>query len=83
MLRMALYGVILFHFVLVFGMFISFFVLPFRADWSVALPLCVIIVNFMLARIHCPLTDLENVLRGRLGMPKIKGFIGYYILGKG
>lgn len=82
-MRILFYLVVSAHFILVLGVFASFFILPFNSPWFVSLPLCVFIVNLMFARIHCPLTDLENWIRGKLGMPKIKGFVGHYFWGKG
>ena len=69
------------HLFVVLGNALAFFVLPFKADWYVALPCCSIIFFLALAReFECPLTRMENRYRRRLGMPTIKAFVRHYIV---
>jgi hypothetical protein len=59
---------------------VSFFVLPFKEPWYVAVP-CVSVIFFLtFNRGTCPLTSLENFFRKKLGLPQIRGFVGHYIL---
>lgn len=73
------YLVVAIHFFVIFGVVAAFFVLPFKEDWYVALPLMTYILYLLTTRVECPLTNLENYLRQRLGMKKIGGFVGHYI----
>jgi hypothetical protein len=69
------------HMLIVIINVISLVLLPFLTPFYVATPICSLLVNFMFNRnMTCPLTDLENSLREKLGLPKIKGFIGHYII---
>jgi hypothetical protein len=63
-----------------FAVVFSFFVLPFMAPWYIATPLMVYITSLITTRVECPMTNLENSIRGRLGMRKIGGFVGHYML---
>lgn len=84
MLKTLLYLIVITHFVLLIAMSVCFIILPFLAPWYTALPLEVFIVRLALDRNPkgCPLTNLENSVRMKLGMKRIGGFIGYYILRK-
>lgn len=44
-----------------------------------AFPLTFLILNFIWAGGALPLTDLENSFRQKLGLPRIKCFIGHYL----
>lgn len=68
------------HMIILFGIVLSFFILPFAAPWYIALPLCVFIVHLCTTRIECPLTNLENVIRQKLGKKRIGGFVGHYFV---
>jgi hypothetical protein len=68
------------HMAVIFGILVSFCVLPFKADWYVALPLMVYILSLLFTRVECPLTNLENKVRQKLGMKRIGGFVGHYIV---
>ncbi len=68
------------HIGLVFGNVLAFFALPFIAPWYVSLPLCTSIVTVAFSHDNCVLTNLENKYREKLGWPKIRGFVGHYIL---
>ena len=61
---------------------LAFFVLPFLEPWYVSAPCVSIIFYLTFNRAPCPLTQIENFFRTRLGLPEIRGFIGHYILRK-
>ena len=72
---------VLFHAWIIAANVAAFFVLPFATDWYVAVPCMSAILFLTLARgVTCPLTDLENVVRKRLGMKRIGGFFGHYFI---
>lgn len=59
----------------------ALFVLPFKAEWYIAAPLMTFIVWLSASRANsCPVTELENVFRRRLGLKEVRGFIGFYFL---
>jgi len=68
------------HAVLVMAMFAAFFILPIRKEWYEALPLMAFIWFFSTTKVPCKLTDLENLLRTKLGMKRIGGFVGHYFI---
>jgi len=73
--------VVLFHAGIIASNILAFFILPFAADWFVAVPCMSAILFLTLARgITCPLTDLENSMRRRAGLKRIGGFVGYYFI---
>jgi len=76
----AFYTLIVIHFILVIAVATSFCLLPFLAPWYIALPIMVFIFFFSTTRVECQLTNLENQMRRRLGLKKIGGFIGHYML---
>jgi F0F1-type ATP synthase membrane subunit a len=78
--RCLLYLVVLLHLFIVFGNLAAFFIVPFKADWFIAIPTESIIVYLTFNRNPCPLTVLENHLREKLGKRQIRGFIGHYII---
>jgi hypothetical protein len=64
------------------GNIASFFALPIMmlGEWYVWIPLWSFQVNLMFNRSwKCPLTELENRYRKKLGMKPIGGFVGHYI----
>jgi hypothetical protein len=79
-LWLAFYSLVTGHLLLVIGIIVAFLILPFCADWYIALPLMTFIFFFSTTRIECQLTNLENVLRQKLGMKRIGGFVGHYIM---
>lgn len=79
-MKLALYFVVVVHFVLVLAMLMSFFVLPFMEPWYIALPIDVFLVFLVTNPIACKITELENWLRQKLGMKRIGGFISHYIV---
>ncbi len=82
MLNIIWRTLVVFHFILIITNFLSIFVLPFATPWYIAAPMITLIVNLTFSPLPCPLTTWENRLRVKLGLPKIKYFIGHYILGK-
>ena len=80
-MRYFFYFLVVFHMLVVLGNFLSFFVTPMLAPWYEALPICSFILLISFSReLKCPLTRLENYLRKKLGMKKIGGFIGHYLI---
>ncbi len=77
-LKPALYLLVVAHMAVVITMPIAFFVLPFKADWFMAVPLMAFIWFFSSTKVPCRCTDAENYLRKRLGMKRIGGFVGHY-----
>jgi hypothetical protein len=77
-LYLALWSLVVVHAILVIGMFFAFFILPFQAEWYVAMPLNVFIWFFSTSQVDCKLTRLENYLRQQVGMKTIGGFVGAY-----
>lgn len=78
--RMLLLFVIVFHMLILFGVFASIFLLPVYEKWYVALPLEIFILHLITTRVDCPLTNLENHIRKSLGMKRIGGFVGHYMV---
>lgn len=73
------YALVGFHLILVFAIIAAFIVLPFVANWYIALPLMTFIFFFSTTKVECQMTNAENYLRQRLGMKKIGGFVGHYL----
>lgn len=78
-LKIALYLVVGVHMLIVAAMAASIPMLFIYEPWYVSLPVSVWIMHLAKAPLRCPLTQLENVIRGKLAMPKIHGFINHYI----
>lgn len=79
-LWLAFYTLVVVHIILVIAVATSFCLLPFFAEWYIAVPLMTFIVFFSTTRIECQLTNLENRMRKRLGLKRIGGFVGFYFL---
>jgi len=79
LLKIAFYLLVIVHFILVCAISLSFLILPFYADWYVAVPCMAFIFFFATTRVDCQLTNLENKIRVRLGKKRIGGFIGFYM----
>ena len=45
-----------------------------------AITLMVVVFNLAFAHIECPATRMENELRVKLGLPKIKTFVAHYFM---
>lgn len=72
--------VVVIHYLVVVSNVISCFIIPFIFPWYVAVSIISGIVSLLTTRNSCPLTDLENKLRKKLGMKPIKGFIKAYVI---
>ena len=91
-LKLAIfYFVVLSHFLVVIINVSAFFILPF--SWLILhipfwytvfliTPIDSLIIYLTFDKNPCPMTRLENVLRQSLGMKKIGGFVGHYLLRK-
>lgn len=79
-MRFLFYLVFVLHLILLIINVVSIFILPFKTPWYISVPLVTWLVALATNPIRCLLTDLENKIRERLNMPKIKGFIKHYIL---
>lgn len=79
-LKPILYLLIAAHAAVVIGIALSFFFLPFKTPWFIALPLMSFIFFFSTNRVNCQCTELENNLRKKLEMKPISGFVGHYFL---
>jgi hypothetical protein len=81
MLRAALVTLVLCHLGLVFVNLAAMALLPFYQSWVVVVPLeTFLILQVCTNSFDCPLTKIENSLRQTLGMPRIRGFVGHYML---
>lgn len=82
MLRIALILLVIFHLLIVVFTTIGFFILPFREDWYVWLPIEVFVARLMIdGRVNaCPLNVVENWIRRKLKWPTLKSsFVSHYI----
>lgn len=84
LLHIALYTTVIAHYLLFGGLLASIpFVLIYE-PWYVSIPIVSWLINIgSLRGLRCPLTELENYLRRKIGLPEIKGFVSKYILLKG
>ena len=78
--KACLYFVIVFHFFVIAINVAAFFILPFLYPLWVWMPLNSFILTVTFTREICPMTRLENSLRTSLGMSRVGGFIGHYIV---
>jgi len=55
--------------------------LPMKLGWPgvwLAFPVCSFILRLAVTEQKCPLTDLENIYRRKLGIRPINTFVGHY-----
>ena len=78
--KISLYSLVTFHYFVITVNIVAFFVLPFLYPLLVWMPLNSFILTVTFSREICPLTRLENYIRTSLGMPRIGGFIGHYLV---
>ena len=78
--KIALYSLITFHHFVITVNIVAFFILPFLYPLLVWMPLNSFILTVTFTREICPLTRLENYIRTSLGMPRIGGFLGHYVV---
>lgn len=72
-------AVVLLHYLLIILVGLSIPMLILSTDWFIWLPLTVLILQIPTSLGRCPLTELENVIRKKMGMPIIRSFIKEYI----
>ena len=78
--KTLLWILVAFHMLVIVINVAAFFILPFMYPLLVWMPLNSFILTVTFTREICPLTRLENYMRTGLGMPRIGGFIGHYIV---
>ena len=78
--KISLYSLVTFHYFVITVNIVAFFILPFLYPLLVWMPLNSFILTVTFSREICPLTRLENYIRTSLGMPRIGGFIGHYLV---
>lgn len=69
------------HIWIAISLAVSAVLLPFYANYFVALPLIICIIRILTSNDKCVLTELEKYLRKKAGMYVIRGFVGHYFLG--
>ena len=47
-------------------------------DWFILFPIIILLVSILSSTESCILTRIENKIREKKGLPKIKAFIKYY-----
>ena len=72
-------AVVVVHVLVIITVFIAAITSIFALHWYQAILGIVTVLNLAYSQ-RCPLTDLENKLRVREGLPPIKGFIKHYFL---
>jgi hypothetical protein len=78
--KLALNLIVIFHTFVIAVNIAAFFILPFLYPLLVWMPLNSFILTVTFSREICPLTRLENYVRTSLGVPRIGGFIGHYLV---
>lgn len=78
--KAILYSIVSFHMFIIVVNIMAFFVLPFMYPLWMWVPVNSFILTVTFTREVCPLTRLENYLRTSLGMSRIGGFIGHYLV---
>jgi hypothetical protein len=76
-MRILLWMVVGFHFLILIGNIVSAIIIPFIFPIPLSLVLETLLANLLYG--HCPITDLENKVRKRLGMPPISDFLKHYL----
>ncbi|MFI5405001.1 MAG: DUF2784 family protein [Nitrososphaerales archaeon] len=80
-LRIALVLLVSFHIFIAAANLAAFFIIPFYQHWTISIPIMSLIFTMSLAKFwKCQLTEWENDIRGKLGMRKIGGFLGHYVV---
>jgi hypothetical protein len=82
LLKLTLGAVVLCHAVIISINIAACFVAPFLCPWYIWLPICTIVSRVVTGGGVCPLTDIENKIRAKLGMKKIDGFVAHYFFKK-
>jgi hypothetical protein len=76
-MKLIIYIINVLHHLIVWSMAVAPMLCWLTQPWYVAMPITMFLAQQVTGR--CPLTDWENSLRKRHGMPEIKGgFVKYY-----
>lgn len=78
--KILLVLVVLWHMSVVVINIAAFFILPFLLSVWVWVPIDSFILTVIFTREICPLTRLENSIRTSIGLPRIGGFVGHYLV---
>ena len=78
--KILLVLVVLWHMSVVVINIAAFFILPFLLSVWVWVPIDSFILTVIFTREICPLTRLENAIRTSIGLPRIGGFVGHYLV---
>ena len=78
--KLALNLLVIFHTFVIVVNIVAFFVLPFLYPLFIWMPVNSFILTVTFTREICPLTRLENYIRTSLGLPRIGGFLGHYMV---
>jgi hypothetical protein len=79
-LKVILLLLVLVHLSIVILNILAVFFLAICSPWYISIPLISLLALRACNDWKCPLTVIENVLRDKLNMPRINGFIDHYIL---
>lgn len=79
-LKLLLVTIVAVHYILFTILVASIPVMVVMAPWYIGIPLATWVINLPLLPVRCPLTTAENVVRVKLGLPKINGFVSKHIL---
>jgi hypothetical protein len=80
LLRVSLISLVIAHLLIVLVNLVAIPVLLIYEPWYVSVPLSSFLLRLATVERECPLTSLENRIRVKLGMKKIRSFIGHYIM---
>jgi len=78
----SLWLVVGLHLFVVFATLVSLFVLPFKVEWYLWIPISCGLIPNLLTPGDCYLSVIENRIRKSLGLSKVDKFVAYYILNK-
>ena len=78
--KIALVCLITAHMCVVIANAVAFVTLPFFMPLLVWVPINSFILTVFFTRETCPLTRLENTIRTSIGMSRIGGFVGHYLV---
>lgn len=79
MLKALFIAIVAIHYILIILVGLSIPMLILSTEWFIWLPLTVLIIQIPTNLSRCPLTELENVVRRKMGKPTIRSFIKEYI----
>ncbi len=78
--KLLLVGIVALHYVVFLAFLLTCILSLFVLQWYVALTLNALIFRVIFSPAPCPLTTLENHVKGKLGMPHSTGFLKDWIL---